>query len=67
MHLAVAVNVPKQIVIEAPTLNKTNEPYRRPYLRVQNPAVSGRNLDYYRYDGRGIQGTTGELFVAWNR
>ena len=61
MHLAAAMKVPRQIVIEAPTLNVTNLPYRQPFTLVRNPAVNGRNLDYYRYDGRGIQGTAEEL------
>ncbi len=61
MHVAAAVRVPRQIVIEAPTLNKTNEPYNQPFSLVRNPAVHGRNLDYYKYDGRGIRGTAGEL------
>jgi ADP-heptose:LPS heptosyltransferase len=61
MHLAAAVKVAHQIVIEAPTFNKTNEPYGNPFSLVKNPAVGGRNLDYYRYDGRGIRGTRDEL------
>jgi ADP-heptose:LPS heptosyltransferase len=61
MHLAAAVKTPGQMVIEAPTLNKTNEPYGNPFTLVRNPAVAGRNLEYYRYDGRGIQGTRSEL------
>jgi len=61
MHLAAAVRTPGQIVIEAPTFNKTTEPYRNPFTLVQNPAVHGRNLEYYRYDGRGIRGTRAEL------
>lgn len=61
MHLAAAVNTPRQIVIEAPTLNKTNEPYGNPYILVKNPSIAGRNLEYYRYDGRGIKGTNEEL------
>ena len=62
MHLAAAMRVPEQIVIEAPTLNKTNLPHGRPFTRVDNPVVAGRNLDYYRYDGAGIKGTREELF-----
>lgn len=61
MHLAAAVKTPRQLVIEAPTLNKTNEPYGNPFTLVKNPAVAGKNLDYYRYDGRGIRGTQDEL------
>lgn len=61
MHLAAAVKVPHQIVIETPTFNKTVEPYGRPFVMVPNPMVAGRNLEYYRYDGRGIRGTAEHL------
>ena len=61
MHLAAAVQAPRQIVIEAPTFNKTNEPYGNPYSLIRNPALAGRNLEYYRYDGEGIKGTREEL------
>jgi ADP-heptose:LPS heptosyltransferase len=61
MHLAAAMKVPSQIVIEAPTLNATNVPYQQAFTLVPNPAVNGRNLEYYRYDGRGIQGTAEAL------
>lgn len=61
MHVAAAVKVPRQIVIETPTFNKTIEPHGRPYTLVPNPAVQGRNLEYYRYDGRDIQGSAEEL------
>jgi ADP-heptose:LPS heptosyltransferase len=61
MHLAAAVKTPRQIVIEAPTLNKTNEPYGNPFTLVKNPAIGGKNLEFYRYDGRGIRGTAEEL------
>jgi ADP-heptose:LPS heptosyltransferase len=61
MHLAAAVKVPRQVVIEAPTLNPTNLPWQNPYRLVRNPVVNGRNLDYYRYDGKPIKGTREEL------
>ncbi len=61
MHLAAAVRAPGQIVIEAPTLNKTNEPYGNPFELVPNPAVAGKNLDFYRYAGAGIKGSQEEL------
>lgn len=61
MHLAAAVKTPRQIVIEAPTFNKTNEPYGNPFTLVKNPAIAGKNLEFYRYDGRGIRGTRDEL------
>jgi heptosyltransferase-2 len=61
MHVAAAMKVPKQIVIETPTFNQTIEPHDRPYTLVPNPAVKGRNLEFYRYDGRDIQGTPDEI------
>ena len=56
MHLAAAAKVPRQFVIETPTFNKTVEPYARPFILIPNPMVAGRNLEYYRYDGKGIKG-----------
>ena len=64
MHIAAAVKAPNQIVIEAPTLNATNLPYGNPFTLVKNPAVAGRNLDYYRYDGGDIKGTRDELIAC---
>jgi ADP-heptose:LPS heptosyltransferase len=61
MHLAAAVNTRGQIVIETPTLNQTNLPYANAFTLVPNPAVAGRQLDFYRYDGGGIRGTEEEL------
>ncbi|HKI68034.1 MAG TPA: glycosyltransferase family 9 protein [Verrucomicrobiae bacterium] len=60
MHLAAAMKVPGQMVIETPTWNKPIEP-RNAFTLIKNPAVAGRNLDFYRYDGRGIKGSPGEL------
>jgi lipopolysaccharide heptosyltransferase II len=64
MHVAAAMKVPNQIVIEAPTLNSTNLPYGNPFTLVKNPAVAGRNLDYYRYDGGDIKGTREQLLAC---
>jgi heptosyltransferase-2 len=64
MHIAAALKVPNQIVIEAPTLNVTNWPYGNPFTLIKNPVVNGRNLDYYRYDGGDIKGTREELIAA---
>lgn len=61
MHLAAAMQVPHQVVIETPTWNKPIEPYGHPFILVKNPAVAGRNLDFYRYDGRGMKGSDEEL------
>ena len=61
MHLASAVKVPKQFVIETPTFNKPNHPYNQPFVKIPNPGVGGRNLEYYLYDGRPIQGTDEEI------
>jgi ADP-heptose:LPS heptosyltransferase len=64
MHIAAAVKVPNQIVIEAPTLNVTNMPFGNDFTLVKNPVVNGRNLDFYRYDGGDIKGTREELLAA---
>jgi ADP-heptose:LPS heptosyltransferase len=56
MHLAAAMKVPRQIIIESPTFNETIFPYHRPFQLVRNPMVDGKSLDYYRYDGRDIAG-----------
>jgi ADP-heptose:LPS heptosyltransferase len=61
MHLAAAGKVPRQFVIESPAFNITGEPYRQKYTLIRNPIVNGRNLEYYRYDGKGIKGTDEEL------
>ncbi len=57
MHLAAAVKVPRQIVIESPTFGPTISPYRRPFTLVPNPMTHGRSLDFYRYDGGDIRGS----------
>jgi ADP-heptose:LPS heptosyltransferase len=64
MHIAAAVKIPNQIVIEAPTLNATNLPFGNQFTLVKNPAVNGRNLDFYRYDGADIKGTRAELLAC---
>ena len=61
MFVAAAMKVPNQIVIEAPTLNATNLPCGNSFTVVPNPAVNGRNLEYYRYNGKPIQGSDAEL------
>jgi heptosyltransferase-2 len=61
MHVAALMKVPHQVVIETPTWNQTVEPFGNAFVVVPNPAVGGRNLEYYRYDGRGILGTDKEL------
>jgi ADP-heptose:LPS heptosyltransferase len=64
MHIAAALKITHQIVIEAPTLNVTNLPYGNPFTLVKNPVVNGLNLDYYRYDGGDIKGSREELIAA---
>jgi len=61
MHVAATMKVPKQLVIESPAWGPTLAPYRRPFVLMENPAVHGRNLEFYRYDGAGIKGTPEEL------
>ncbi len=64
MHIAAAVKVPNQIVIEAMTLNATNLPFGNKFTLVKNPVIAGRNLEYYRYDGGDIKGTREELIAC---
>jgi ADP-heptose:LPS heptosyltransferase len=64
MHIAAAMKVPKQIVIETPTWNRPIEPRRQSFTLVPNPAVAGRNLEFYRYDGHGIRGSDQEIIRA---
>jgi len=64
MHIAAAVKISNQIVIEAPTLNATNLPFGNKFTLVKNPVVGGRNLDFYRYDGGDIKGTREELLAC---
>lgn len=61
MHLATAMRVPRQFVIETPTLNPPVSPRRTDWIRIPNPAVGDRHLEYYRYDGRAIAGTPEQL------
>ena len=61
MNIAAAMQARGQIVIETPTWNKPIEPYANPFTLVKNPAVAGRGLDFYRYDGGHIKGTREEL------
>lgn len=64
MHVAAAVKVPRQVVIETPTWNKPIEPYGQIFSLVPNPGVAGRNLEFYRYDGEGIKGTEKEIVAC---
>lgn len=61
MHLAAAVRVKHQMVIETPTLNPPVYPRRDDWVLIPNPAVGGRHLEFYRYDGRSIAGTDDEI------
>lgn len=61
MHLAAAVRVPRQWVIETPTVNPCILPLRSDWKLIPNAAVAGRNLEFYRYDGRPIAGTQDSL------
>ena len=61
MHIAAAMGVPRQWVIETPTLNRPVHPRRDDWTLIPNPSIAGRHLDFYRYDGRPIAGTADEL------
>jgi ADP-heptose:LPS heptosyltransferase len=64
MHLAAAMKVRRQVVIETPTWNAPIQPYGNPFTLVKNPVVNGRGLEYYRYDGGNIKGTREELIAC---
>jgi ADP-heptose:LPS heptosyltransferase len=61
MHLAAWARVPHQFVIETPTLTPSVHPPRPDWIRIPNPGLHGNHLDYYRYDGRSLQGSREEL------
>jgi ADP-heptose:LPS heptosyltransferase len=64
MHIAAAVEVASQIVIEGVTLNPTNFPFRQtPYSVARNPLIKNRYLDFYRYDGHPIRATDEQMRV----
>jgi ADP-heptose:LPS heptosyltransferase len=64
MHLAAAVKVRKQLIIETPTWNAPIQPYSNPFTLIKNPVVNGRGLEYYRYDGGNIKGSAEELVAC---
>ena len=64
MNIAAAMRARGQIVIETPTWNKPIEPFANPFTLVKNPAVAGRGLEFYRYDGGDIKGTRAELLAC---
>ncbi len=64
MHVAAAMKVPAQLVIETPTWNRPIEPFGNSFTLIENPVVAGRGLDFYRYDGGDIKGTREELLVC---
>lgn len=53
MHLATAVKVPIQVVIQSPTYNLTVRPYRKDFILIGN--APPKDI-YYLYDGKGIHG-----------
>ena len=52
------------MVIDTPTWNPPIEPFGNAFTLVKNPAVAGRNLDFYRYDGGDIKGSREEIIAA---
>ena len=64
MHVAAAMKVPAQMVIETPTWNRPIEPFSNPFTLIKNPAVAGHGLDFYCYDGGDIKGTRAELLAC---
>lgn len=60
MHVADAVGVPHQFVIETPTLNKTVLPYSGRAIVVKNPTLIGAE-SIYRYGAGGIRATRKQM------
>jgi ADP-heptose:LPS heptosyltransferase len=58
MHLASALGVKKQIVINTPTINKTVLPFRNDFVLVGNKLPRGMG---YKYNGKGIYGKKEEI------
>ncbi len=61
MHIASAMEVSNQLVIETPTFNETVYPYNKPFITVKNPAILKNKLEYYKYDGKPIKMSKEEI------
>lgn len=60
MHIASAVRVKKQIVIDTPTFNRTVYP-RKDFILIKNPGITKDKLEYYKYDGKPINADKEEM------
>ena len=61
MHLASAVGVKNQLIIETPTFNKTVYPYGNKFITIKNPNLKKDKLEYYKYDGAPIKADSEEI------
>ena len=55
MHIAAAMGIKNQIVIDTPTFNKTVYPNRKRFILIENDILNKDRLVYYKYDGKGIK------------
>ncbi len=53
MHIAAALKIPHQFVIQTPSLNNTSEPYKGDYILIGKKVP--KNIGY-KYNGKGIYG-----------
>lgn len=61
MHIASAMKIKKQLVLETPTFNKTVYPYNQNFINIRNSRIVKDKLKYYKYDGRPIKATKEEI------
>lgn len=61
MHIASAVRVKNQLVIETPTFNKTVYPYSKKFTLIKNHSIKKDILGYYKYDGKPIRAKESEI------
>jgi hypothetical protein len=67
MHIAAAMGVKNQFVIETITLNKTVFPLTKNLRVIKNPAIQEDKLKYYQYDGRDIKLSKEEVELIMNK
>jgi len=67
MHLAAAMNVPGQVVIETPTWNKPIEPYGHPFVLVKTRRLPGAIWNFIVTTDGASGEATRNCAVAWSR
>jgi ADP-heptose:LPS heptosyltransferase len=61
MHIASAVFVKLQLIIETPSFNETVYPYNKKFTIIKNQGLKKDKLEYYKYDGEGIKAGEEEI------